>query len=68
MNNIDQQYIEKAICVLQSKDMEAKSQLEETIELLHIYLQSKNVPGNDIPDNVINFKSVVSRDVYADPN
>ncbi|MDP6923332.1 MAG: hypothetical protein R2568_11480 [Candidatus Scalindua sp.] len=59
MKSTDQYYTEKVSSILNSNDEEAKKQLEETIELLHLYLQSKNIHRQDITDKVISIKNVV---------
>jgi hypothetical protein len=41
MNNTDKYYTEKVLSILHSNDSEAIKQLEQTIEILHIYLQPK---------------------------
>ena len=41
MNITDKYYTEKVLSILHSNDKEAIKQLEQTIELLHIYLEPK---------------------------
>ena len=49
MNNTDRYYTEKLLNILHSNDKEAIKQLGQTIEMLHIYLQSNNGIEQDIP-------------------
>jgi capsule polysaccharide export protein KpsC/LpsZ len=67
MNSADQFYTEKVLSILHSNDNEAIKQLEQTIEMLHTYLQSNNGHGQDIPDKVISFKNVVRLNNHPDP-
>jgi len=41
MNNTDKYYTEKVLSILHSNDKGAIKQLEQTIKILHIYLQPK---------------------------
>lgn len=58
MTSTDQNSIEKVLSILSSKNEEAKKQLEQTIVLLYLHLQSNNDHGQDIPDKIISFKNV----------
>ncbi|MHC4322556.1 MAG: hypothetical protein ACYST3_09815 [Planctomycetota bacterium] len=67
MNSTDQYYTEKVFSILHSNDKETIKQLEQTLEMLHIYLQSNNGHGQDIPDKVISFKNAVHLNNHPDP-
>ncbi len=57
MNITDQYYTEKVLSILHSNNKKAIKQLEQTIMLLDIYLQSNNEHVQDTPDKVISFKN-----------
>ncbi|GAX59992.1 Glycoside hydrolase family 4 [Candidatus Scalindua japonica] len=67
MKYTDQYYIKKVLSILHGNDIEATKQMEQTIEMLHIYLQSNKNLKQDLPAKVINFRNAVCRNNHPDP-